>query len=145
MNREHLSSALRDIDQRLCNWSRWAYSRLGGSGHCGSAEHHYRPEKYADEAKLERTAMPIDGLDAEIVEKAICRIAVQSLPRRFIRSFYEKRHDWRKTCRLLHIRWDQMETIHRTVLYALEVPLHQETLRARAETVTRLLTTATAA
>lgn len=66
---------LMKIEGRLNNWGRWAFSGGGGGGHCASAEYRYVPEKLGDdEQAVHRTPMPVDAIDAELVEEAVTRM-----------------------------------------------------------------------
>lgn len=58
---------------RIVNWARWARSRGGGKGACGSAEGRYRPEQLrAGEEESRRTPpTPIDNRDALYVLQKI--------------------------------------------------------------------------
>lgn len=77
------------IEERLQNWGRWAFGTIGGGkGHCASVEYRYVPEKLGEgEQAVHRTAMTVDVLDAETVERAVtslqCRVA-----RRFLIKAY---------------------------------------------------------
>lgn len=60
---------------RLQNWGRWAYTRGGGGGgigHCGSVEHRYRAPKLGEgEVASHRIRLPVDPADAETIERAV--------------------------------------------------------------------------
>jgi hypothetical protein len=78
------------IEGRLNNWGRWAGTGAGGGphGHCASAEHRYVAEKLGeDEQAIHRTVMPVDALDAEIVERAITKIPCKRSRRFLVESY----------------------------------------------------------
>ena len=80
---------LAKIEARLNNWGRWAFSGSGGGkGHCCSAEYRYVPEKLGDgEQAVHRTPMPVDALDAELVEEAVTRMT-NARARLFLKEVY---------------------------------------------------------
>lgn len=63
-----------ETDARLRNWARWGRERSGpGRLRCQSAEGRYMPD--AGEVWAGAVAVvPIDARDAEIVERAVCRL-----------------------------------------------------------------------
>ena len=79
---------LAKIEGRLNNWGRWAFSSGGGGGHCASAEYRYVPEKLGeDEQAVHRTPMPVDAVDAELVEEAVTRMT-NARARLFLKEAY---------------------------------------------------------
>jgi hypothetical protein len=63
-----------ETDERLRNWARWGRERSGpGRLRCQSAEGRYMPD--AGEVWGGAVAVvPVDSRDAEIVERAVCRL-----------------------------------------------------------------------
>jgi hypothetical protein len=87
------------VDARLINWGRWAASERHRRGRCLSVEHRYLPPRLAeDETAAQRTPMPLNVPDAELVESAV--VALRCRPtRRFLVNYYVKRWARQTVCR----------------------------------------------
>lgn len=77
------------IEGRLNNWGRWANNGVGfGGGHCASAEYRYVAERLGeDEQAVHRTTMPVDALDAELVERAVTKLECQRSKKFLVDSY----------------------------------------------------------
>lgn len=100
------------LEGRLNNWGRWAFSAGGGRGHCLSVEHRYLPPKLAEgEQAAHRTPMPVDMLDAEVVEKAVTTLPCVTA-RRFLIKVYVYRSCPPAICRQFRLAVDLFEGFH---------------------------------
>jgi hypothetical protein len=87
------------VDDRLQNWGRWASSDRRRRGRCLSVEHRYLPPRLAEnETALQRTPMPLNVPDAELVESAVVALRCRST-RRFLVNYYVRRWSRQTVCR----------------------------------------------
>lgn len=92
------------MDQRCWNWGRWAGGGgLGAPGCCGSAERRYVPPRDDSEVRRERISrIPVDILDAEVVEAAIVNLQDRR-SRRFLVLHYVQHAERTFVCQRLRL------------------------------------------
>lgn len=100
------------LDQRMRNWGTWASGDGAGRGVCASAEHHYVPPKLGEgEEAVHRTPMSVDVVDAERIERAVCRILVLPV-RRFLVDNYVRRYNRARLCERARVDLQLLEAFH---------------------------------
>lgn len=123
---EYLSAQAMEVHNRLANWARWGYERIGSPSHCGSVEHKFVPGRDDERAeKVQRECSEgVDALDAEEVEACVVALPKQSMVRLFLFSYYIRRNQWRVTCRILRIHPDLFPSAHVRAISVVSGLLH---------------------
>lgn len=117
-----LPHALLLIEDRLGNWHRWLLLGNGSQGQCGSAERNYRAPR-ADAEQLVRSARaPVDMLDGEAVERALCRMRLEHSARhsQLVISYYHHGERPETTYRKCRVPIHQQDTVRLAALMLLQ-------------------------
>lgn len=107
---------LAKTEDRLWNWGRWARQNDQAPGRCASAEGRYLPPRLAEgETAAHRTPMPIDVLDAELIERAVVAIP-HHRSRKYLVLRYVRRFDRELLRRRVRLDAALIEGFHRRVV-----------------------------